>query len=118
MPSIAAALSELLNDQDLSVEAVLSRHFTEDYRQSTNGEWIDRAGFAQQITQLRAGIAHVEVTVRNELVQGGAYAERHVIHVTQRDGGTAAQEVYLFGELGDDGRFRLLEELVRPLAAG
>jgi len=114
MPSISTALRELLAG-DLPVEDALTKHVTDDYRQSTDGVWIDRATFAQQLTQLRGFIERVEIEVKSELSQGSAYAERHVITVTQRDGGVGSQEVYLFGEIADDGRFAWLEELTRAL---
>lgn len=117
MASIAAALKELLAEQAVSVEDVLARHFTDSYRQSTNGEWIDRAAFADQMTRLRPHVDHIEITVLDEVSQGSAYAERHVILVTQRDGGMLRQEVFLFAQLAEDGRFYSLEELVRPLPA-
>lgn len=116
MPSISQALYELLNAPSAPVDEVLSRHFTDDYRQSTNGEWVDRAGFAQQLEFLRAGVDGVDVEVVAELVQGDSYAERHVIRITQNDGSVVAQEVYLFAELAPDGRFRSLQELTRAIA--
>ncbi|MGN6125323.1 MAG: hypothetical protein ACTHON_02060 [Humibacter sp.] len=116
MPSISAALHDLINDQELSVEDALDRHFRPEYRQSTNGDWIDRATFAEQMTQLRTFVDHAEIEVVAELTQGDIYAERHVLTATQRDGGTASQEVFLFGEIAEDGRFASLEELVRPLS--
>ncbi|WP_243062290.1 hypothetical protein [Humibacter sp. RRB41] len=116
MPSIAAALYDLLNERDVSVEDALARHFTDEYRQSTNGDWIDRAGFAEQLTQLRLYVDHVEIRVLDELSDDASYAERHILTATQRDGSTAAQEVFLFGQIAEDGRFASLEELVRPLA--
>lgn len=115
MPSIAAALYDLFNERELSVEDALSRHFVDEYRQSTNGEWIDRSAFAAQVTQLRQFIDRVEIDVKGELHSGADYAERHVLTATQRDGSTAAQEVFLFGTIAEDGRFASLEELVRPL---
>lgn len=117
MSSISQALDELLNERTTSVGEVLSRHFSDDYRQSTNGEWADRAAFAQQIEYLRAGVDVAEIEVLAELVQGSSYAERHVIRVTQNDGTLAAQEAYVFAELAEDGRFALLNELTRPLPA-
>lgn len=115
MPSISAALHELLGSRELTVEEALTRHFADDYRQSTNGDWIDRAVFAQQLTQLRGFVEHIDIEVKGELTQGSAYAERHVITVTQRDGGKGRQEVYLFARIAADGRFASLEELTRPL---
>lgn len=117
MPSISAALHDLLGNPELTVADALARHVTDDYRQSTDGEWIDRPAFAQQLEQLRGFVARVDIEVKSELTQGSAYAERHVITVTGRDGSVGSQEVYLFGEIADDGRFAWLEELTRPLPA-
>jgi len=116
MPSISAALYDLLNEQASPVEDALERHFRPEFRQSTNGDWIDRATFVEQMTVLRSFVDHVEIEVLAELTQGDSYAERHVLTATQRDGGTASQEVFLFGVIAEDGRFASLEELVRPLS--
>jgi hypothetical protein len=115
MASISAALHDLLVTPDLTVEDALARHFTDDYRQSTNGEWIDRAAFGQQMEQLRGFVDAVEIRVIDELSQGSRYAERHVIQVTGRDGSVVGQEVYVFAEVAEDGRFGSLEELSRSL---
>lgn len=115
MASISQALHELLNERDTPVAEVLARHFSDDYHQSTNGEWTDRAGFAQQIDFLRSGVDLAELEVLAELTQGSRYAERHVIHVTQNDGTVAAQEAYVFAEIAADGRFSSLTELTRPV---
>ena len=115
MASIAAALHDLLNESDLAVEDTLTRYFTDDFRQSTNGDWIDRSAFAEQMSRLRLVIDRAEIRVVQELSSGSGYAERHVLTATMRDGSAAAQEVFLFAEIADDGRFASLEELVRPL---
>jgi len=115
MSSISQALYELLNDSETPVDTVLSRHFTDDYRQSTNGEWVDRAGFGQQMEYLRSGIDGADFEVIAEVLNGDVYAERHIVRVTQNDGTVAAQEAFLFAELAPDGRFRQLEELTRPV---
>jgi hypothetical protein len=115
MASISAALHDLLAERDLPVEEALTRHFTDGYRQSTNGDWIDREAFAEQIGQLRAFLLTVQLDVIDELQQGSAYAERHVIRATQADGAALGQEVFVFARVADDGRFDSLEELVRPL---
>jgi len=117
MPSISAALHDLLGGTDLAVEDALTRHVADDYRQSTDGTWIDRAAFAAQLTQLRTFVERVDIEVKSELTQDASYAERHIITVTGRDGSTGSQEVYLFGEIAPDGRFAWLEELTRALPA-
>jgi len=117
MASISVALQELLCASELSVEEALTRHVADDYRQSTDGNWLDRAAFAQQLTQLRGAIERVEIEVLNELAYDRAYAERHVITCTLRDGSRVSQEVFVFAEIARDGRFARLEELTRLLPA-
>jgi len=115
MPSITATLHDLLAAHELTVDEALMRHVTDDYRQSTDGDWIDRAAFAQQLTGLRAAIDAVEFEVISELTEGDAYAERHIVTITLPDGSRRRQEVFLFARLAADGRFAQLEELTRPL---
>lgn len=118
MTTISAALHDLLNEPDLPLEAAVSRHFTDAYRQRTDNEWSDRAGFVEHIAHLRALVARVEIDVRDEFIRDRCYADRHIVHLTKRDGSTVTQEVYLFGELAEDGRFRRAEEVTLMLAGG
>ncbi|MFJ3922182.1 nuclear transport factor 2 family protein [Streptomyces sp. NPDC090022] len=107
---IEAALKDLLFNRDLSVEEAADRHFTPDYRQRTDGQWSDRAGFVEHITHLRGVVADGHLEVHEELYDGSKYADRHTAHVTKRDGSTVRMEVYLFGEFAPDGRFSRIEE--------
>lgn len=116
MTTIATALHELLNEHDQPLSDVVARHFTEDYRQRTDGQWDDRDGFLQHIAHLRSVVASAHIEVLDELSHGTRYADRHVVTVTKRDGSTVVQEVYLFGELAPDGRFRRIEETTLMLA--
>jgi len=115
MTSITAALTELLDDRDGSVDEVIGRHFTDDYRQETDGVWSDRAQFADHIRHLRDVVAHAEVRVLDEFIQDSAYADRHEVHVTKTDGAVVVQEVYLFGTLAEDGRFAEVHEVTHML---
>lgn len=114
MASISEALLALLTDHDRPVEQVLDEYFTDDYRQSTDGVWVDRGGFGERMSQLRSYLQGVEIEVVAEVTNGSVYAERHVIRATQLDGAHLGQEVFLFAELAADGRFAKVEELVHP----
>ncbi|MFD9261908.1 nuclear transport factor 2 family protein [Streptomyces sp. NPDC059538] len=107
---ISAALTDLLLNRDLTVEEAADRHFAPEYRQRTDGEWADRAGFIEHISHLRGVVDHGTVEVHEELSDGSKYADRHTVHVTKTDGSTVSMEVYLFGEFAADGRFRRIEE--------
>ncbi|MFB6515990.1 nuclear transport factor 2 family protein [Streptomyces virginiae] len=107
---ITAALTDLLLNRDLTVQEAADRHFAPKYRQRTDGEWADRAGFIEHISHLRTVVDHGRVEVHEELYDGLKYADRHTVHVTKTDGSTVRTEVYLFGEFAPDGRFSRIEE--------
>ncbi|BFV61112.1 hypothetical protein KCMC57_up62160 [Kitasatospora sp. CMC57] len=107
---IEAALTDLLFNRDFTVPEAADRHFTPDYRQRTDGEWADRAEFLDHITHLRTVVANGRVEVHEELHDGDKYADRHTAYITKKDGSTVRMEVYVFADLGPDGRFRRIEE--------
>ncbi|MEU9127831.1 nuclear transport factor 2 family protein [Kitasatospora sp. NPDC048540] len=107
---IKAALTDLLLNESITLEAAADLHFTPDYRQRTDGEWADRAEFLDHIAHLRTLVAGGEVEVHEELYDGGKYADRHTCRITKKDGSTVSMEVYVFADLAPDGRFRRIEE--------
>ncbi|WP_030276724.1 nuclear transport factor 2 family protein [Streptomyces sp. NRRL B-24484] len=107
---IKAALDDLLFNRELTVAEAADRHFTPEYRQRTDGEWADRAEFVEHITHLRDIVAGGHVEVHEELHVGSTYADRHTAHITKKDGSTVRMEVYVFADLGPDGRFSRIEE--------
>jgi len=115
MASIATALDDLLNNRELSIGQAVGRHFTEDYRQRTDGVWSDRPGFIEHMEYLRAAVESAEIRVLDEFEQDGSYADRHEAHIVKTDGATVVQEVYLFATLADDGRFAEVHELTHML---
>ncbi|MGW8974487.1 nuclear transport factor 2 family protein [Streptomyces platensis] len=107
---IEAAMNDLLFARDITVQEAADRHFAPEYRQRTDGEWIDRAGFVEHITHLRTLVADGEVQVQEELCDGSKYADRHTVDITKKDGSTVCMEVYVFADFAPDGRFRRIEE--------
>ncbi|MDQ1130881.1 hypothetical protein [Microbacterium sp. SORGH_AS_0888] len=107
---ILSVLDALLNNRDISVDDAVEQHFSDDYRQRTDGVWSDRAGFVEHIAHLREIIDRAEIEVLDELVYDRSYADRHRAHITRIDGTIVVQEVYLFGALADDGRFTEVHE--------
>ncbi len=72
--------------------------------------WSDRNEFTEHIAHLRALTESTAITVLDEFIDANRYADRHIVTVTKRDGSQVIQEVYLFGERSDDGRFIRVEE--------
>jgi hypothetical protein len=114
--TVKAALEALLLRRDISVEDVIDRYFTPDYRQRTDGTRSDRAEFAAHIAHLREVVADLVVHVHEELSSGPTYAERHTVELTKTDGSPVLTEVYLFGERAPDGRFKRIEEVTMLLS--
>ncbi|MFD9791933.1 nuclear transport factor 2 family protein [Streptomyces sp. NPDC059070] len=115
---IATALDDLLFNRDITVEEAADRHFAPEYRQRTDGEWADRAGFVEHIAHLRTVVADGRVTVHDELYDGARYADRHTVDITKTDGSAVSMEVYVFAEFAADGRFRRIEETTLMLRGG
>ncbi|MFG1792103.1 nuclear transport factor 2 family protein [Nocardia sp. NPDC049149] len=107
---IAAALTDLLFDRQVDLDTAFARHFTDDYRQRTDGTWSDHAEFIEHITHLRDVITDGRVEVHDELIVGDRYADRHTVYANKIDGSGVAFEVLVFAELATDGRFRQIIE--------
>ncbi|THT98750.1 nuclear transport factor 2 family protein [Lampropedia puyangensis] len=108
--TIATALNEILNRLDIPIDDILDRHFSPDYRQRTNGQWDDREAFSQHLHALRKIVALADIEILDELRDGNRYADRHRVHITKHNGEKVVQEVYLFAQLDDAGRFTRIEE--------
>lgn len=109
------ALTDLLLSPDITVEEAVDRHFAPHYRQRTNGEWDDRAGFVEHISHLRTVVAGGSVEVHDELYDGTKYADRHTVQIAKKDGSTVVMEVHAIGDLAPDGRFSRIEEVTLML---
>lgn len=109
MGTIKDAINDIFNDE-ITVEKALERHFDPFFRQRVNGSWADRSTFLSHIVSLREMVECVTVTVLDEFSDGDRYSERHVIELLKHDGGRILQEVYLFAERAQDGRFKRIEE--------
>jgi hypothetical protein len=115
MTTLKGALADLLQNQEFSVDEAAARHISPDFRQRTNGQWDDRAGFLARIAHLRSETRHVTITVLDELHDGTRYAERHIIDLLHNDGRRTVREVHLFAALDSDGRFERIEEMTRAV---
>jgi hypothetical protein len=116
MRSMAVVLDELLNERRTPVEEVMARHFVPAYRQRTDGAWAEWPMVAQNLARIRTMIRSVKIELLDELVNGYAYADRHVLTTEMNNGTRQMRESYLFGKFAPDGRFETIEEvtLVNP----
>lgn len=117
MRSMAIVVEELLNERETPVEEVMARHFVPAYRQRTDGAWADYLAIAQNLARIRTMVRLARIELLDELVDGDAYADRHVLTIEMKDGTRQTRESYVFGSLAPDGRFEVIEEvtLVDPV---
>jgi hypothetical protein len=92
------------------LDQVLDRYYAPDFTYRTDGKTLDRNEFAEMVARVRSQVAEGRVTVLDEFRDGSAYAERHVYHITLKNGATQDREVTIFGTFAPDGRFRHLSE--------
>ncbi len=112
---LESALGEVcFGDEDrFPLEATIDRYFAPDYQQRTDGELVDREGFAEHIRALRGLVAEGHIEVVEVVREGRRIAGHHLVTVTKCDGSSSKIEVYLFGEFADDGRLRRVDEVSR-----
>jgi len=110
---IETALNEVCfgGEDRYPLAATLDRYFAPGYRQYTDGETVDRDGFAAHIKTLRALVADGHIEVLEAVRQDNRVADRHLVTVTRHDGTTQRIEIYLFGELAPDGRLLRVDEI-------
>ncbi|WP_115529243.1 MULTISPECIES: nuclear transport factor 2 family protein [Xanthomonas] len=113
---LKAAVDDLLNNRQLSVEEAMDRHFSPDFRQCTNGLREERTAVSERIVQLREDLQHATFVVHDEFCCGNRYAQRHTIALAMRHGPALALDVYVFAERDADGRFLWIDEAVYPVA--
>jgi hypothetical protein len=115
---ISDALRALVLEPDANedLNQVLDRYYAPDYTHRTDGKTLNRTEFAEMAAGARGQVAAGTVTVLDELRDGATYAERHVFHVTLKNGATQDREVSIFGTFAPDGRFQHVNETGFDLA--
>ena len=107
---ISDVLRDLIFDQRMPIEDVMDTYCAPDFVHRNSGKLLTRAEFAAMAAQAREQITRGEITVLDEFRDGDRYGERHVLDVTQQDGGVERAEIYLIGRYAADGRFLELNE--------
>ena len=84
--------------------------------QYSDGRRFDRDDLAAHAAPLRKNLVSWRVDVQEALVSGRRLAARYTMHSTMRKGRELEIEVYMFGELDGEGRFRRIDQLTRTVA--
>ena len=102
-----------MSDEDPA--AVLDRYYADDFEQWNDGMRFDRDLLIAHARPARKNAVSVEVDVHDVLVVGSRVAARYTMQADMRSGRSLAIDVYLFGQLADDGRLRRIDQITRTV---
>lgn len=103
---------------DADPETIVDRYYTPDMVQTADGVEIDRARLIAHLRPVRKNLVSWRYEVHEALREADRLAARFTIHAELRKGRAVETEVYLFGEVGPDGRIRRTSQLTRDRSAG
>lgn len=95
-------------------ETVLDRYFTPDYTFLSDGVSQDRRRLLAHVRAVRRKAPEADLEIQEALVDGHHVSARYTIRATLK-GRRVDTEVYMFGEMADDGRLSRLDQITRML---
>lgn len=94
-------------------ETVMDRYHTADVEWHTDGLRLDREKLIAHFGPVRRNAVAIRCEVHDVVVDGDRIAARYTMHATMRKGRTVTNEIYLFGQLAEDGRIRRVDQVSR-----
>jgi hypothetical protein len=96
---------------------VFDRYHTPDFVLYNDGLPLDRDRLLAHVRPARRRAASVDTEVHDVLVCGDRVAARYSLTAVMKKGEVITTEIYMFGELADDGRLRRCDQQTRPATA-
>lgn len=115
---LAQKIEHVLNEacfggDEHPVEEVAQQHFAASYCQITDGQELDWDGFVEHMRALRRRVDTGRIEILEIVSTGNHFADRHLVTAAKIDGSKVVAEVYMFGELNDEGQFVRITETAR-----
>ncbi|RKS05536.1 SnoaL-like protein [Nocardiopsis sp. Huas11] len=95
-------------------EAVVDRYFTPDYMFLSDGVAQDRRRLLAHARAVRRKAPETDLEVQETVVEGRRVSARYTVRATI-NGRRMDTEIYMFGEMADDGRLSRLDQITRVL---
>lgn len=102
---------------DEEPETVMDRYHTSDYEMVSDGILLDRKRLLDHVRPGRKRAASIQVEVDEVIVHGDRVASRYRLIASMRKGNVIATEIYMFGQLADNGRLHRVTQLTRTIPA-
>ncbi|WP_422772757.1 hypothetical protein ACN28C_07115 [Plantactinospora sp. WMMC1484] len=86
-----------------------------EFEMFTDGVRLDRQRMLDHVRPARKRAASVRVDVHEALVAGDRVAAAYTLTATMRRGQVVTTEIYMFGQVAQDGRLRRVDQLTRTV---
>ncbi|MDG6108697.1 nuclear transport factor 2 family protein [Dactylosporangium aurantiacum] len=100
---------------DEDAGAVFDRYHTPGFVLHSDGLPLDRERLIAHARPARKRVASIGIDVHEVLDTGGRIAARYTLTAVMRKGATVTTEIFMFGELSDDGRLRRVDQMTRTV---
>jgi hypothetical protein len=100
---------------DEAAETVFERYHQPGFVLYNDGLPLDRERLLAHVRPARRRVSEIRVDVHDAVVDGNVAAARYTLTAVMRNGTSVATEIYMFGQVGDDGRLARVDQATRDL---
>ncbi|MGW2223953.1 nuclear transport factor 2 family protein [Streptomyces formicae] len=105
--------NEIFSEEDAG--EVIDRYYAPGFLQVSDGIEIDRDRLIKHIRPVKKSVASGSYEVLEALVDGNRLAARFVIRAVTKQGKETENDVHMFCEMTDDGRFLRIDQITRSI---
>ncbi|WP_055419028.1 nuclear transport factor 2 family protein [Streptomyces pactum] len=105
--------NEIFNEEDSG--EVIDRYYAPGFTLVSDGISIDRERLIKHIRPVKKSVLSGTYEVLEAVAQGNRLAARFVIRAVTKQGGETENEVHMFCEMTDDGRFTHIDQITRSI---
>ncbi|ATL31969.1 nuclear transport factor 2 family protein [Streptomyces formicae] len=105
--------NEIFSEEDAG--EVIDRYYAPGFLQVSDGIVIDRDRLIKHIRPVKKSVAGGSYEVLEALVDGNRLAARFVIRAVTKQGKETENDVHMFCEMTDDGRFLRIDQITRSI---
>lgn len=103
---------------DEDAGTVFDRYHTPDFVMNSDGIALDRDRLLAHVRPARKRATGVRVDVHEAVSAADRVAARYTLTADMTTGNTIVTEIYMFGQLAEDGRLRRVDQISRDVSKG
>lgn len=117
LAAFLVSFAEEMTFSDEAPAAIVDRCFAPGFVQYNDGIPIDRENLIAHARPVRRNVVSCRTEVHEALVVGDKAAARYTLYAVMRKGNSVDTEVYMFGQLAQDGRLTRIDQITRAVSA-